>query len=126
HPAFRDGFFRSPQIRAMGAGRDLFGLRKYGSEIPVEIGLNPLETDEGTFVIASVVDISARRRAEARFRAAVESSPSGMVMIDRRGIIVLVNQEIERLFGYGREELLGQPIEQLVPERTRPGHPALR
>jgi PAS domain S-box-containing protein len=126
HPAFREGFFRSPQIRAMGAGRDLFGLRKDGREIPVEIGLNPLETDEGTFVIASVVDISARRRAEARFRAAVESSPSGMVMIDRRGIIVLVNREIERLFGYTREELIGQSIEMLVPARLRGRHPAYR
>src|SRR5205823_11182484 len=126
HPAFRADFFVSPQTRAMGAGRELYGLRKDGGEIPVEIGLNPIETDEGFFVLASVVDITARKRAEARFRAAVESAPSGMVMIDRGGKIWLVNSEVERLFGYSREELLGQAIELLVPQRLRRGHPGHR
>jgi PAS domain S-box-containing protein len=126
HPAFRIDFFRHPQTRAMGAGRELYGLRKDGSELPVEIGLNPIETPEGQFVLASVVDITARKRAEARFRAAVESSPNGMVMIDGGGKILLVNREIERLFGYGREELLGHPIELLVPARVRERHPGLR
>ena len=126
HPALRVGFFHDPRTRAMGAGRELFGVRKDGVEIPVEIGLNPIETEEGLFVLASVVDISARKRAEARFRAAVESAPNGMVMIDRSGKIILVNREIERLFGYSREELLGQAIERLVPQRLRERHPGLR
>ena len=126
HPGFRSSFFAHPQTRAMGAGRELFGVRNDGVEMPVEIGLNPIETDEGLFVLASVVDISARKRADARFRAAVESAPNGMVMIDRSGKIILVNREIERLFGYGREELLGQPIERLVPQRLRERHPGLR
>ncbi len=126
HPELRSGFLSSPEARAMGAGRELFGRRKDGREVPVEIGLNPLATDEGMFVLASVVDISARRRAEARFRAAVESSPNGMLMIDREGKIVLVNREIERLFGYPREELLGRPIEVLVPARLRERHPGYR
>jgi PAS domain S-box-containing protein len=126
HPAFRSDFFAHPQTRAMGAGRELYGRRKDGTELPVEIGLNPIETDEGLFVLASVVDITARKRAEERFRAAVESSPNGMVMVDRNGKIVLVNREIERLFGYAREQLIGQPIDLLVPERFRPGHPAFR
>ena len=65
-------------------------------------------------------------RAEARFRAVVESAPNGMVMIDRSGEIVLVNRETERLFGYSRNELLGQPIELLVPHRLRERHPGLR
>lgn len=126
HPGFRAQFFAQPQTRAMGAGRDLFGRRKDGTEIPVEIGLNPIVTREGPLVLASVVDISARKRAEERFRAAVESAPSGMVMIDGAGKIVLVNREIERLFGYTREQLLGQSIELLVPQRVRERHPALR
>jgi PAS domain S-box-containing protein len=126
HPAFRTDFFANPQTRAMGAGRELYGLRKDGSEIPVEIGLNPIETDEGLFVLASIVDITARKRAEARFRAAVESSPNGMVMIDQTGKIILVNREIERLFGYTRDQLIGEPIERLVPERLRGRHPELR
>jgi PAS domain S-box-containing protein len=126
HPAFRADFLANPQTRPMGAGRELHGLRGDGSEFPVEIGLNPIQTDEGLFVLASVVDISERRRAEARFRAVVESVPSGLVMIDRRGHIVLVNREIERLFGYSRAELIGQAIELLVPERLRSEHPAAR
>ncbi len=47
HPGFRAKFLFSPSTRAMGAGRDLYGVRKDGSEVPVEIGLNPIETDEG-------------------------------------------------------------------------------
>jgi PAS domain S-box-containing protein len=83
-------------------------------------------TEEGVFVLSSIVDITARKRAEARFRLAVESSPNGMVMVDSTGKIVLVNREIERMFDYPREELLGQSIEMLVPERFRDRHPAYR
>jgi PAS domain S-box-containing protein len=72
HPGSREGFFKSPQIRAMGAGRDLFGLRKDGHEVPVEIGLNPLETEDGTFVIASVVDITERKRSEDELKRSNE------------------------------------------------------
>jgi PAS domain S-box-containing protein len=63
---------------------------------------------------------------DVRLRAAVESSPSGLLMIDQGGRIVLVNREIERLFGRSREELLGQPVELLVPERYRGAHPGSR
>jgi PAS domain S-box-containing protein len=77
-------------------------------------------------VAKTAAGTAAIRRAEVSFRAVVESAPSGMVMIDRRGKIVLVNKETERLFGYSRLELLGQPIEKLVPERFRGGHPGFR
>jgi len=126
HPGFRGQFLAEPKVRAMGAGRELYGLRKDGSEVPVEIGLTPVVTPEGIFVLSTVVDISARQRAEARFRVAVESSPNGMVMVDRGGRIVLVNREVERLFGYTRDELLGQSIEVLVPDRSRGKHPDFR
>ena len=63
---------------------------------------------------------------ERLFRAAVESAPMGMVMVDAAGGIVLANVEAERLFGYTRQEMLGQPIEMLVPLRFRAGHPGLR
>jgi PAS domain S-box-containing protein len=126
HPGFRVAFMSDAHKRSMGAGRDLYGLRKDGSEVPIEIGLNPVTTPRGTFVLSSIVDISARRRAEERFRAAVESSPSGMVMVDRAGVIVLVNREIELLFGYSREELIGRTIDILVPQRLRERHPEQR
>jgi PAS domain S-box-containing protein len=126
HPGLRDSFFTAPQSRPMGAGRDLYALRKDGSEFPVEIGLNPIETDEGTMVLSAIVDISARKRLEERFRRVVEAAPNAMVMITAAGRIEMVNTQAERVFGYAREELLGQPVEMLVPERFRAHHPGLR
>src|SRR5438132_515226 len=64
HPGYRKGFLSEPSSRAMGAGRDLFGRRKDGSEFPVEVGLNPIHTTEGLSVLASVIDITARKQAE--------------------------------------------------------------
>jgi len=64
HVGYRNGFLSEPSSRAMGAGRDLFGRRKDGSEFPVEVGLNPIHTTEGFFVLVSVIDITARKEAE--------------------------------------------------------------
>ena len=66
HVGYRKGFLFEPSSRAMGAGRDLFGRRKDGSEFPVEVGLNPIHTTEGLFVLASVIDITARKEAEVQ------------------------------------------------------------
>jgi PAS domain S-box-containing protein len=126
HPALRTSFFAAPRSRPMGVGRDLYGLRKDGSEFPVEIGLNPIETEEGTMVLSSIVDITERKRLEERFRRLVEAAPNAMVMIDAAGRIDMINAQAERDFGYSREELLGEPVEMLVPERFRSQHPALR
>ncbi len=65
HPVFRKGFMGNPRVRPMGVGRDLFGLRKDGTEVPVEIGLTPVATEDGLFVLSSIVDISARKQSEA-------------------------------------------------------------
>jgi PAS domain S-box-containing protein len=65
HSDHRATFFADPQARTTGARRELFGKRKDGSEFPVEIGLNPIQTPEGILVLAAVVDISARKLAEA-------------------------------------------------------------
>ena len=64
--------------------------------------------------------------SEERFRLVVEAAPNAMIMVDREGKINLVNTQVERLFGYTREELLGQKIEKLVPERYRGKHPGHR
>ncbi|MET0533969.1 MAG: histidine kinase dimerization/phosphoacceptor domain -containing protein [Steroidobacter sp.] len=68
HPQFRQRFLNSPSARAMGGGRDLFALRKDGLEIPVEIGLSPLLTQQGTFVLSSIVDITERKVAVQRLK----------------------------------------------------------
>lgn len=72
HVAFRKGFFSAPQARPMGAGRDLFACRADGTNFPVEIGLNPIETEEGPMVLASVVDITERRRAQEKIENALQ------------------------------------------------------
>jgi len=63
HLQYRYSYATSPTLRPMGQGRDLYGLRKDGTEIPIEIGLTPLKTDRGTFVLAAIVDITERKRA---------------------------------------------------------------
>jgi two-component system, LuxR family, sensor kinase FixL len=65
HPAHRADFHAVPSARAMGAGRELFARRKDGTEFPVEIGISPIQSPEGTLVLSVIVDISARRQAEA-------------------------------------------------------------
>ncbi|TDQ82434.1 PAS domain S-box-containing protein [Dongia mobilis] len=126
HPQLRNGFSTDPRSRPMGAGRELYGMRRDGSEFPVEIGLNPIETDQGLKILSAIVDITERRRSAERFRRVVEAAPNAMVMISQQGRIEMVNAEAERVFGYDRSELLGQSIEILVPERFRSQHPALR
>src|ERR1017187_645850 len=81
HGSHRSGFFAAPSTRSMGAGRDLFGLRKDGSEVPVEIGLNPIITSDGQFVLASVIDITERRRADDRFQSVIDAAPNAMIMV---------------------------------------------
>jgi PAS domain S-box-containing protein len=68
HPDFRSSFFSAPQARPMGRGRELYGLHKSGTEVPIEIGLNPVETSAGTYVLSSIVDITDRKRALEQLR----------------------------------------------------------
>jgi PAS domain S-box-containing protein len=71
HVLFRGGFFDDPQPRPMGVGRDLAGCRADGSEFPIEIGLNPIDTEAGVMVLASIIDITERRRTQQRLEDAL-------------------------------------------------------
>ena len=84
-------------------------------------------------LLTCVHDISERKQAEQRlrdterfFRSVLELAPDALLVVDTNGIIQLVNAEAESVFGYTRDELVGNPVEMLVPEDIRPGHPALR
>jgi len=72
HSDYQRGFFANPTARPMGAGRDLYGLRKDGGTVAVEIGLNALTIDEGTFVLASIIDITGRKQAEEQIKASLK------------------------------------------------------
>ena len=126
HPGHRKGFFADPKVRSMGSGLQLSGLRRDGTEFPVEISLSPLQTAEGTLVSAAIRDITERKKAEDKFRGLLESAPDAMIIVNKLGKIELINGQAEKLFGYEREELYGQRIEILVPQRFRQNHPGHR
>ncbi len=126
HRRHREQFLALPETRPMGAGRDLYGRHRDGHRVPVEIGLTPLRTPAGTYVLASVVDLTERKRAEEQFRLAIEAAPNGMMLVDATGCVVLVNAQIEQIFGYPRDELVGRHVDQLLPARFRHGHDGKR
>ena len=126
HPALRARYATDPQPRQMDAGLDLSGRRRDGTTFPAEISLSALDTDQGILITAAIRDVTQQRQADARFRGLLEAAPDATVCVDSGGQIVLANAQAERLFGYPREELAGQPVEILVPDAIKAGHPALR
>ena len=120
HPGHWLGYFQDRRTRPMGL--ELLAVRKDGGELPAEISLSPIVTDEGTQVIAAIRDVGPRRKVAAVFRGLLESAPDAIVMVDPTGTMVLVNSQTERIFGYPRAELLGQPIELLIPSRVHDRH----
>ncbi|MEA2878817.1 MAG: hypothetical protein QOF14_4013 [Hyphomicrobiales bacterium] len=107
----------------IGTGIELIGLRKDGSEFPIEIMLSPLWSAEGTLVTAAIRDISVRKAAEkvlaqmeGRYRGLLEAAPDAMVVVNQGGEIVLLNVQAEKQFGYRRDELLGQKVTSIIPK----------
>ena len=129
HVGHREGFRGQATARPMGIGLDLSGRRSDGTEFPVEISLSPVEVDGRRLVYATVVDITARKAAERalaeserRFRTVLEASPNAIVGVDGGGRIVYTNPRVEATFGYRPGELLGRPIEALLPARVAARH----
>jgi len=122
----REAYLRDPVARRMDESLDLRALRKDGTEFPVDVTISPVQSRRGMLVCAAIRDISQKRREERLFRGLLEAAPDAMVIVDRDACIVLVNAQVERLFGYGREELVGRDVEVLVPDRFAGVHTAFR
>jgi len=133
HPSYVNSYLENPVSRQMGANRELLAIKKDGTEIPVEIGLNPIVTIDGTMVLASIIDISERirineekKKVAEQFRLVVEQAPNAIILVNSSGEISLVNKQTEKLFGFSRNELIGKEIELLLPNRFKLNHAKLR
>ena len=125
HRGFREGYFTSPDRRRMGHGRELFGLRRNGTEMPIEIGLNPIATGGEQFVLASIIDITERllsrqveddvRQDELR-RSILDTIPFSIIATDPQGRIMTANPAAEALLGYRHDELIGAWITKIDAE----------
>ena len=137
HHQHRDNFAQAPKTRRMGANLDLYGRRRNGSEFPVEISLSPVSTENGTFVLSAVRDISERKRIDEELRRAhealyrrtveqlgdyrarlaliIDSSDDAIIGKNLDGTITSWNKGAERIYGYAPEEVIGKHISLLAP-----------
>ena len=137
HQGHREDFGHNPKIRRMGAGLDLYGRRKDGSEFPVEISLSPIAAGDRPLVLSAIRDISDRKRIEEELRQAhtelsrrtsqqigeyrgqlasiVDSSDDAIIGKDLDGRITAWNRGAERIYGYAAEEMIGKNVSLLAP-----------
>ena len=138
HHGHRDRFHTQPKLRRMGSGLELNGLRRDGSEFPVEISLSPIPTGNGLIVLSAIRDISERKRIEEELRRAnaelelrksreladyqrrfaliVDSSQDAIIGKNLDGIVTHWNEGAQEIYGYTAQEMIGRHISILAPE----------
>ena len=138
HVQHRNTFAEQPRVRRMGAGSELFGRRRDGSEFPVEIALSPVQTEQGTVVLSAVRDISDRKEVEealrraheelslrsnrqlweyrSRLAAIIDSSEDAIIGKDLNGIVTSWNKGAEHIYGYTADEIVGKSISMITPK----------
>jgi len=123
HRAWRESYLQKPTDGLMSRRRDLTGVTKQGASIPIEVTLTQSDWGGKSATVAWVLDQTERTEMDERFRRAIEGAPSGIVFVDEEGVIVQCNRQACEDFGYSRAELLGRPVETLIPDSAAPQHP---
>jgi len=126
HAEQREQFVYEGASRLIGNGKALKALHADGHEFFVEIGIASVGSKERAYTAAFIIDVSDRHLQDRRIRKMMESMPFGILLTYERGVITMTNSEIDSIFGYEPNDLIGSPVERLIPERLRQGHVNIR